>query len=244
MAETILEYLQDMYRYTGPANVLEVRDIQNGRGTLVLDKTIFYPQGGGQACDTGLIESATFHFVVESVTYSAGIVLHSGNIRAGQPTPGSEVTLTVDRARRHYNSCLQSGGHLLLNAMENIGQTLIATKGYHFPDGPYVEFAGSIPEQERDSLLHKLQTEINRLIEKDVPIAWQFVPADKLREVCKNVPTNVPTDKPTRVVTIEQLSQPCGGTHVPSSAVLRGMTVDRIKSKKGDTRISYSIPKP
>jgi Ser-tRNA(Ala) deacylase AlaX len=52
----------------------------------------------------------------------------------------------------------------------------------------------------------------------------------------------VPTDKPTRVVTIDGFSQPCGGTHVPSLAALKGMKIEKIRSKKGNTKISYSLP--
>lgn len=242
MAETILEYLTEMDRVIGDANLIETRVGDDGKLALILDGTIFYPQGGGQVSDTGLIESPGFKFAVESVAYSGGVVLHSGRTLEGGPSIGAKLTLRVNQDRRHYNSCLQSGGHLLLNAMQNAAPSMVATKGYHFPDGPYVEFKGSITEEDRDILLSKLQTEVDRLIALDLPITAQFVPPDELHKICKNVPANVPMDKPTRVVTIDDFSQPCGGTHVRTLGALRGMKVERIRSKKGDTRVSYSIP--
>ncbi len=241
MNTAILDYLEDMYRLAGNAKLLEVKTSPDGKTILILDRTIFYPQGGGQASDMGSIQASGFHFAVQSVTYADGTVLHIGAVLEGQPPVGSDVILAVDGARRHFNSCLQSGGHLLLNAMQNAGQSLVAMKGYHFPDGPYVEFSGSIPEQEREAVLTKLQAEVDRLIGLDWPVMAKFVAPEKLREVCKNVPANVPMDKPTRVVTIDGFAQPCGGTHVKTLGALRGMKVEKIRSKKGDTRVSYSI---
>ncbi|HLZ17301.1 MAG TPA: alanine--tRNA ligase-related protein [Cyclobacteriaceae bacterium] len=240
---TTLEYLEDMFRYEGNAKITGIGNDKDGRPALILDKTFFYPQGGGQACDVGIIEGEGLKFEVLSVIYVDGVVLHGGNVLVGLPEVGKPIKLTIDKARREYNSRLQSGGHLLLNAMKDAGQTLVATKGYHFPDGPYVEFSGSIPENEREALIPKLQMEVDRLVGLNLPVTWQLVPPEKLHEVCANVPANVPKDKPTRVVTIDAFSQPCGGTHVRSLGELKGMKIEKIKSKKGDTRISYSIPK-
>lgn len=242
MNTTRLEYLDDMFCLNSDATVLENVLDKEGRPALILDKTIFYPQGGGQACDVGFIEADDFKFEVQFVTFSDGKVFHAGKLSNGEPKVGKSVKLTVNKARREYNSKLQSGGHLLLNGMRDVGQLLIATKGYHFPDGPYVEFSGAVPEENRELLISKLQEAIDRLISLNLPVAWQFVAPEKLNEFCPNIPANVPRDKPTRFVTIDGFSQPCGGTHVRSLGELKGMKVERIKSKKGDTRISYSIP--
>ena len=55
MSETILEYLHEPHRYSGTAAIQEIRTDEKGRTALVLDRTIFYPQGGGQPCDLGEI---------------------------------------------------------------------------------------------------------------------------------------------------------------------------------------------
>src|SRR5947209_4006926 len=109
MTATTLEYLENMYRLTGNAKLLEGKISPDGKTILILDRTIFYPQGGGQACDTGVIQAPGFRFVVQSVTYAEGVVLHMGTVLEGQPSVGSDLVLTIDEARRRFNSRLQTG---------------------------------------------------------------------------------------------------------------------------------------
>ncbi len=244
MAQTTLEYLEKMFQYEEDATLIEECADGQGRRSLVLDRTIFYPQGGGQASDSGTITAPGFCFVVSAVVYDQGRVLHAGVAQEGEPPIGERVRLSVDVDRRVFNSRLQSAGHVLLNAMSNVGQDLVATKGYHFPDGPYVEFRGAVPEDRREQLTHDLQAEVDRLVALDLPVTTELVSPERLRAMCRHVPPNVPTDKPSRVVTIDDFSQPCGGTHVRSLKDLAGMRVERIRVKKGDTRVSYCIPEP
>lgn len=241
MSETILEYLDEPFRLTGRATVLGTGIDPKGRGALILDRTIFYPQGGGQPADTGVITAPGYRFEVEAVTFGDGTVYHVGAAE-GELQPGADVDLTITESRRSLHARLHTAGHLLLNAVKNAGASLVATKGYHFPDGPYVEFSGDVPEPDRDALVQRLQAEVDRLALADLPVTWRFVSAENLADVCENVPANVPTDKPTRVVTIADVNQPCGGTHVRSLGVLQGMRVEKIRSKKGETRLSYSVP--
>jgi len=237
---TTLHYLGAPLCYEIGATVTEI--VQRGaRTTIVLDATIFYPQGGGQPCDVGTIRGRTLVFEVDSVTQADGRVLHEGCVLDGTADAGDAVSLSIDIKRRHTNSARHSGGHLLLNAMRDAGRTLVATKGYHFPDGPYVEFAGPVPETERDSLRERLQREIDRLISLDLPIVAMMIEPSEVRAIGAHVPANVALDRPTRVVTIDGFSQPCGGTHVRSTGELRGLRVEKIRSKKGDTRVSYAI---
>ena len=239
---TLLEYLDEPFRYSGTASLLAVTVDPKGRSALVLDRTIFYPQGGGQPADIGFIVGDSFRYAVQAVTFADGIVYHAGNTIEGEPPIGAAVMLEVDPGLRKANSRLHSGGHLLLNAVKNTGIRLLATKGYHFPDGPHVVFTGSVAEDEHAAVQTRLQDEVNRLIAEDITVSWAFVPSDQLAAVCDNVPSNIPLDKPTRVITIGNVSQPCGGTHVKSLSQLAGMQVDKIRSKKGEVRISYSLP--
>ncbi len=240
--ETTLEYLTEMEKYKSEASILDIAEIPGGSTSIVLNKTIFYPQGGGQPSDQGEIyQDDEFLFIVKDVLYTDGIVKHKGEIVKGTPRKDMIVTLSVDRSTRIKHSRLQSAGHLLLNAVETVGLQLVAVKGYHFPDRPYVEFKGTLPVEDREHNLEKLQSVIEDYIENDVPITYKMVSAGELEEICNNVPANIPEDKPTRVVIIDGLAQPCGGTHVQSTASLEGLKVERMKNKKGNTRIYYSL---
>ena len=236
---TTLEYLDDMLRDAGSATLLEFRATETG-SACILDRTIFYPQGGGQASDQGFITAAGLEFVVDDVRNEDGIVLHHGRLVSGSPVFGTSVTLRVDTRRREANSRLQSGGHLLLNAMDNSGYVNTPLKGFHFPEGPYVEFAGELPDPV-DIASAKLQAEIDRLIGLDLPIAARTVPPEQLAMLSRNLPANIPSNRLTRVVTIDGYGQPCGGTHVASLGRLSGMRIAKVRFKKGVTRVSYSF---
>jgi Ser-tRNA(Ala) deacylase AlaX len=237
---TRLTYLDDMFLDEAHANVVDVSHQPEGLA-INLDQTIFYPQGGGQASDTGTITGPQFAVRVLNVKAVDERVVHQGELVSGpMPAPGDRVVLALDRERRHLNSLLQSAGHLLVNAVRAVDEPLSAKKGYHFPDGPYVEFDGT-PKGESDDVIHRIQVELDRLIEADLPISVSNVSADEALQRAIRVPPHIASGARIRIITIDGLSQPCGGTHVATTAALRGMRIRKIKSRKSETRISYSV---
>ena len=101
------------------AKILEILE-ENGRAVIILDQTIFYPQGGGQPYDKGLIEGPSGKFLVEEVRFVDGVVKHMGTLE-GTLKPGDEVKCSVDEARRTLHSRLHSGGHVLDMAVNALG---------------------------------------------------------------------------------------------------------------------------
>lgn len=235
---THLAYLDDDQNLTLEASLTEIVDDASGP-VLILDVTPFYPQGGGQPSDIGTIVAPTFSFQVSKARLQDGVVLHGGTVVSGQPEPGT-ITAEVDPAPRTAHAKLHSGGHLIMTAMYELTGAR-AQKGYHFPQGPYVEFEGVVPETERSALQASMQDRLDAMVEADEPITAQFTTLERLQEQGVYVPTELPVDKPTRVVTTFDYVSPCGGTHVSSSGVLRGLKVRAIKAKSGVTRVSYLI---
>ena len=73
--------------------------------------------------------------------------------------------MQIDSKFRLTNAKIHSAGHLLDIAMVRTGRTdLIASKGYHFQEGPYVEYIGAVDEKERPSLKEELEKHCNDLI--------------------------------------------------------------------------------
>lgn len=242
LAPTKLLYLNDSYKFEDKAKVLVVQDGENDKKVVLLDQTIFYPQGGGQAYDTGRIENSHGTFHVQEVRFIDGIVHHIGTFESGSFETSQDVKLHVDKERRMLNTKLQSGGHLLDIALRNIGHNLTPSKGYHFPDGPYVEYDGDIPIEKREEIRAQLEKEVNRLIKEGFEVKTQLVDKEKLKELCYFVPEFIPKDKPARVVVIYgKLGLPCGGTHVKNIKDIGKMTITKISTKSGKTRISYFI---
>ncbi len=222
------------------SKVIDIVENEDGRKTIILDKTIFYPQGGGQPYDIGAIETENSIFEVQEVRFIDGQVFHIGNFTSGNIEVSENVSLKVDSIRRELNSKLHSSGHLIDVALRNIGYNeIVPLKGYHFADGPYVEYVGEIGQE---NITLKLQTELDKLISEGYEVIVRISSLEEAKEVCYFLPSYIPEGKPIRIVSVwNELFIPCGGTHVKNITELKGLTIKGIKSKKGNTRVSYSI---
>jgi len=205
---------------------------------LVLDRTPFYPQGGGQPSDTGSIEAEGFTFEVSKVVFADGEVRHYGVVH-GEPTPGRAMA-RIDETRRQLHARLHTAGHLVMTAMFE-QSSLRAVKGYHFPDGAYVEFDGVIEDEEREDAIEALNARLAEMVAIDEPISVESTTVAELLASGVFIPTELPPDKPTRVVSTFGYRSPCGGTHVESTGELGGLAVKRIKTKSGRARVAYRL---
>jgi Ser-tRNA(Ala) deacylase AlaX len=241
MTTTHLDYLEDAYRMHGSAVIL--RQGEDERGTyLVLDRTLFYPQGGGQPSDRGQIRTEDLVFEVSHVGFLDGEVLHYGTFQQGFAAPaGAQVELHVDEERRIYNSRNHTAGHLVGFAGEELHPGLIAMKGYHFPEGAYVEFLGKLTPEEIQELQNRLETRIQAMIGTNEAVETRLVMQQELASLCRHVPENLPTDKPTRVMLTRFGGMPCGGTHVRTLLEVGHVSIRKIKQRGSSLRVSYSI---
>ncbi|XP_030551483.1 alanine--tRNA ligase isoform X1 [Rhodamnia argentea] len=248
---TKLDYYADMWRLRSKSTIVSFLKGDDGRSALVLDSTIFHPQGGGQPADTGFIAvgDQELKFVVEDVRLRDGIVYHYGHVEnlAGNGVvefeTGNEVRLHVDEPRRKLNSRLHSAGHLLDVCMKNVGLDLEPGKGYHFPDGPFVEYKGVIPPSEISNKQKELETEANALISKGEEVAAALLPYDEALEQCGgSLPDYIPKESTPRIVKLgTNPGCPCGGTHVHNLSEIISMKVSQIRTKKGVTKVSYTV---
>ena len=237
---TKLLYLEQMPDLEADAHIERI-DKQDGRDVVYLDQTILYPQGGGQPYDKGIVQSRDTKFIVEEARFVDGEVLHIGHFE-GQPfMQGEDVHIVVDGDRRKLNARLHSGGHLVDMAVTKLGLNWIPGKGYHFPDGPYVEYQGELDPNKQEELRVQIEEKANELLKQDLPVTCRFVERAELEQLCRHVPTNLPTNKPTRIVQFDDFGCPCGGTHVRSLADIGKLTVTKVKNKHGSVRVGYAI---
>jgi len=144
---------------------------QDGDKTIViLDQTIFYPQGGGQPYDTGIIKSndGDLVFRVQAVRFVDGIVNHIGVVEKGKPSIGIEVQCFIDEDRRNRNSRLHSAGHLIDMAVKEMDIDWTPGKGYHFPQGAYVEYHGTVDGLNFEHLKVSLEQKCYEIIFRNI----------------------------------------------------------------------------
>ncbi|KAL7602383.1 hypothetical protein Lser_V15G22665 [Lactuca serriola] len=246
---TTLDYYHDMSKLQSDATLLCSFLDDDGRHALILDSTIFHPQGGGQPSDTGFItdvSSSSFKFIVQDVRSKNGIVYHYGVFEktAEDLERGVQVLLSVNESRRKLNSRLHSAGHLLDVCMKQVGlRHLEPGKGYHFPDGPYVEYKGTVPQSELQSKQKELEFEANNLISRGGKVSVALYPYEEAAMLCGGaLPDYIPKGSTPRIVKLGDFPGcPCGGTHVSNISELENMKVTQMRTKKGLTKVYYNI---
>eukprot|EP00250_Pteridium_aquilinum_P011362 c20012_g1_i2 orf=46-813(+) len=250
---TALAYFDDMWQTQSQA--IFIAPVLDGtRLALTVDRTIFYPQGGGQPADHGWIQDIhqNLKFRVEDVRLKDGLVYHYGFYCNGQGVPedtstfskGQEVCLCVDKDRRDLNARLHSAGHLLDICMQNMGLTSLEPgKGHHFLDGPFVEYKGIIPSSELESIRQALEAEINRLVLLGGKVKATIASYEEASAMCGGkLPDYISKDDRPRIVCLgENLGGPCGGTHVMDISCIGDVKVTQVRVKKGVTKVSYCL---
>lgn len=114
-------------------------------------------------------------------------------------------------------------------------------------DGPYVEYKGNIPTEERGPILEKLKVAFQELLEEDIPTEILVLEKDEAQRMCDRIKENYFNlgdfgDEPVRLVTVAGWTCPCGGTHVKSTGTLRERKwgITGLKYKKGIVKIKYN----
>jgi Ser-tRNA(Ala) deacylase AlaX len=241
--KTNLKFLSDTYLDTDESIFLHYA--QDDRGYYaVLDQTIFYPQGGGQPSDVGSIQLGQQMVDIIFVGLIEGQVRHyiEGSILKVDECLGKRCVLRLDKEKRMKHARLHTAGHLIAGLIDGQRGSMRAVKGYHFDEGPYVEFEGEPEGSDTVAFLASLQNKINLMISKESQVYEEQVTFDELKQRCLNAPPNIPADKQLRTITIHSLDPvPCGGTHVKCLSEIGAVNVVKIKKRKGLTKISYRV---
>jgi phenylalanyl-tRNA synthetase alpha chain len=233
---TELLFLKDSYQKTTEARVVSVTK-HGSLWDIVLDQTIFYPQGGGQPSDKGIIAGASGKARVKHVRMQSDIVIHEctieGNVRADET-----VTCTLDWQTRYTNMKIHSAGHIVHEAVMQTVSNLQPIKGEHGSHA-YIEYKGSIPLDKKNAI----QGEVNDLIKKNLALTTELVSLEELKTRSSYVPEHLPKHKPLRILTIEGFQAiPDGGTQVAKSSEIGSVYIEKIDHVQEDhVRVHYRV---
>jgi Ser-tRNA(Ala) deacylase AlaX len=252
---TRLLYQHDTYLFNAMAQVLSFKRLEGGKALLILDQTIFYPQGGGQPSDVGDIKAkasgATMKVSMVRTNPETKQVEHEGILTENSPDfiKDEEVELDVNREVRLLHSRIHSAGHLLDHGVQLLGFPMEGTKGFHFPSGPYVEYKSTSPDLDLSpsSLEAKkqlLEQKCRQMIEENRRISViSSKPQDLSMEILISLPEKARQSEIVRLVEFEgaPMPLPCGGTHVASSAEIGTFSIKKISAKGEIIRVGYIV---
>lgn len=240
---TELLYITDFDVEDCEAKIIFMATNEDGRFDVVLDKTCFYPRGGGQDWDMGVISKDGASFFVEEVHLDEnGDVHHIGAIYRGKFALKDTVRAEVDHDRRSVNSRLHSAGHVIDMAIASLGLNWVAMKGQHYPWLAAVEYEGTWQPEKSEELRLQIETFANKYITMKIDNTLKFMPVEEMHMYCRYVPDNIPKNKPGRVVMYgDDFGIPCGGTHVKNLGQIGKINITKLKEKKGVIRISYEV---
>lgn len=230
---------RELFREDSYLKSCRARVVAAGHDGVVLDRTVFYPMGGGQPGDSGalIFDDGRRLAVADTRKGEAGI-LHLLAPGGEAPAVGSEVTAEIDWARRHRHMRMHTSLHLLC-AVVPAG----VTGGQIGAERSRLDFDPGEVVFDKD----KIEAEINRLIAEDHPVAPRWIEETELDanpELVRTLSVQPPRGAgKIRLLQIANIDlQPCGGTHVARTAEIGRIAVEKIESKgKRNRRVVLAL---
>jgi len=229
-------FLNETYKFSHQANVVEIGKDEKFGVFVILDSTIFHPQGGGQPSDTGRMTGGGIQFLVKKVVYGSTnppLVRHFGEFEMEESFhSGDSVTMEINEKDRELFAKAHSAGHLLDYALSGAGFDLKPVKGCHFPSSLYVEYSGIIPADERAPTKKKMQEILDGWVKEENPVEVKYLPRDEYESITGECP---PKDIGDEIRVIDfGVGTPymCGGTHVDSTGRFGKIEVRSLKKKR------------
>lgn len=224
-------FREDSYLTTCTATVTAV----NERGGIVLDRTVFYPTGGGQPGDSGRLVRADGDTIAIATTVkgeSPDEIVHVPAEGESPPAPGDSVTAEIDWDRRYRHMRIHTCLHLLSAILPYpvTGGQIAADKGrldFDLPEMP----------MSKEELTEKLQA----LVARDDAVGTRWISDAELEgnpDLVKTMSVKPPTGAgQVRLVEVEGCDlQPCGGTHLRRTGEIGQVFVRKIEKKGRQNR--------
>ena len=232
---------EEVFRRDAYARSCEARVTAVDDAGVRLDRTVFYPLGGGQPGDSGeiVLDGGTALRIVDTRKGAAdGEIVHVPDGPVDVDIIGSRVVARIDWERRHRLMRMHTCLHLLCSLIP------APVTGGSIRDG-----SGRLDFDLPESTLDKadLTTRLNRLVAEDHPVIPRWIGEEELDanpSLVRTMSVAPPRGRGTvRVLDIEGVDlQPCGGTHVASSGEIGRVRVTKIEKKgRQNRRVSVAL---
>lgn len=226
----------ELFREDGTLRTCTGTVVSAGPDGIVLDRTVFYPEGGGQPGDTGVLRwPGGETSIVDTRKGEAGTIIHRPADGATLPPVGAEVEAAIDWDRRHRHMRMHTALHLICAIVEApiTGAALTAEKGRIDLDLP------EPPDKEA------LNARLAEIIAADLPVRHDWITDAELDanpDLVKTLTVQPPRGQGrVRLVAVEGIDrQPCGGTHVASTGEIGAVAIGKVE-KKGKLNRRFTV---
>ena len=202
------------------ADNMSVEEITEGEFTLVLDRTPFYGESGGQVGDTGTISGADMTAAVNDTKKADGVYLHFCTLQNGVIRVGDTVRAAVNAERRNAIRRNHSALHLLQGALREVLGNHVEQAGSYVDEErgrfDFTHFAAMTPEE-----LDRAEALVNARILRGIPVQTIETDIDEAKKMGAMMLFGEKYGNVVRVVKMGEVSAEfCGGTHVANTAMV------------------------
>ncbi len=225
MVKTMLLYYDDAYLCEFTASVVSCEESKDGSFLVVLDRTAFFPEQGGQSSDIGSIEDAK----VSHVSIKNDIITH---VVDKELKVGDEVRGVVDFAHRFSNMQQHTGEHIFSGIVNSrFGYDNV---GFHLSDAEVtMDYNGPLTDED----VSEIELAVNRAIWENVPVRCEFPDKDELERIDYRSKKELTGD--VRIVTVEGYDVcACCAPHVLRTGEIGILKVVSRQNYKGGVRVS------
>ena len=200
-------------------------------GYVILDKTCFYAESGGQVSDTGMLIGKTFKArVLDVLKAPNGQHLHKIKLLDGKIKLRDEVKASVDEMRRQKIEVNHSSVHLLQYALRTVISDKIHQAGSKV-DEDSLRFDFTYSGKILDEQVVEVENFINQYIQKDIPSKTEIMSVEDAKKTGAMALFGEKYGSEVRVVTIGDSKELCGGTHIKNTNEIKRLAILSVESK-------------
>ncbi len=228
-------YRDDSYLTTFDARVTASTPPVDGVISIELDRTAFYPTGGGQPHDTGRIAGLPVIDVCEDGRSGIVHLLRAGTV------PSGDVKCEIDWARRFDHMQQHTGQHILSKAFIDVAGA--ATRSFHMGEmACSIDLEVAVTDETK---VRRAEALANEIVFGDSPVTVEQIPAEEASRLQEETTLfrdlALKPGDPVRLIKIGAFDEtPCGGTHVRRSGEVGVVAVRSWEKFKGGTRVTFA----
>ena len=233
MQPTQKYYEADAYRREADAVILAAEPDGRGGGKLALDGTVFYPEGGGQPADHGILTLPDgARLTVTDVHEQGGVIWHRVDALPDTAAPGTAVTGRIDWAWRFDKMQQHTGEHILSGILHQMFGA--ENVGFHIGSDA-VRMDTSVPISAEG--LREAELAANRIVWQNVPVLITYPTCEELTRMTYRSKKEI--EGQVRIVTIPGADVcACCGTHTAATGAVGQIKILAAENYKGGVRLS------